>query len=740
MDGVLPQIPGTPAPSAGFPQGSGYPAGMPGASSVQPPRPPGRPPGDPQVAQDKAERHAEMRRLEEILPKKATDSKISIYRTRNGRVMPGAKPVLTILASELEAAVRDNNENPDEFIAARIEQSVRNPDGTFQCQVFDKQGRRVTNIQPWEVALGDEAVNGEDDGGDDQGEGDDGSFQDDDIPPGFNGQMAAGGQVYSPAQIPPPAPMADPTRIAAALREERETEAKRGGDMLAVVSTLMQSSQQQAQSQQTSMQQMMLQFQTMQIQMAEQSRKEAAERAEREQTRSSEFRNTIITLLPTIIPLVQGLFKREDPTLPVLIELLKNKPSDAAVMPAVMAMMTETMKASSQMQSNAASQAMEQQAKVTGTVTDMMMSRMVEMSKLGGGEPAKEKGIMDHIGELAPLIGPLLAAQQNQNQQPVPALPAPAPEDSQEAEAQVVEQPRRRRRASAPPVPAAAPAAPAPAQRQDPRTMPPESRVLGCMRTIAKMSLGQIVPAKRWEALNWCLQVAPPNMLAAIKAGNRDAVLGIGMGPVAGDAGLVQWFGNPRNTGFLETALSDMRLILTSSLTEARAKAAIVEQEAFVAQSAAPAAAAPAQAQEAAPAAPGAPATPAEGPADAPVLARAQGAKVETFVNTSGATTQAPAEKLSDGGWRQAQPVSVTDGGALRGPVMEENDASWVIMVSADTRIRVPKDKFARRRARRVTTNLSEPTQEAPAAPAEPAAPVDAPPATPPTEPPPAQG
>ncbi len=553
MDGSPAPLPpiGNPAPAA-------PPFGSPGVASGAPmTRPVGRPSNDPENDRQKIERNAERKRIEGVIPKQL-DSKLCIYRIRNGRAQLG-KPVITILVSELEKIQAENGQTTDEVVAERI--SERFQTGSFQCRFLDKSGRPVLDYPPWEVSL-DEEEN-EDDM--------------EDLDGSETVQVQAAGPHPGYAS-PPPAPSVDLATIANFGRTERNEEARRSNETMTMLTAMLTSQQSQAAAAAQQQQQMMMQFQQQQQQMQMQAKAEAEAREERERVRRAEFRTTLLTAAPLLLPFAQkllGLDKEKglDPATQVLIEMVKNKGSDGDLLKQTSAIMGEMVKSQMQLQSAGATQAVQMQGDVSQMVFKNMMGTMKELMEQSTGlKKDKEPDWLDRIAQFAPAI--IEAAKQNGAE--VPTLPQPP-----------VAAPVPARRAKIPAPPAAA----APAEPAAPVAKPKEDefakyttaqRVRMSLLTIRRMSLGEIPASDRFNALVWMAKAMPEDMRTAVAGGDDEKVLSLGSPVVMGTPVLMQWFQDDTSEGFLKTALEDLRLMFAGQMDAEKAKASVAAHAAFL--------------------------------------------------------------------------------------------------------------------------------------------------------------
>ncbi len=579
-----------PIPGANFPpqRPPAYPAQYPTQNPSA--QPVGRPLADPEAQQAKVERSQERSRLNKALPKQAVDSKVHIYRLKGSKPAAGARPVMTILVSQLETAQAEGTES-DDFIKGKLEEKYS--EGRFQCHVFDNKGKRVPDVQPWDVALGED-----EDLDDDRDEEQD--LDENDLDPRGRGNPFEQQQYPMPmfAPSPPPAPPMDPQNLASTLRAERTDEARRSGEMMSVVTAMLQATQGQSAQAAQSTAQMQANFQTQMMAMQAQARADADAREERESKRKAEFRQTLMTLLPMVLPMIQAWFapkdKGLDPATVMLLEMVKQKAPDADILKSMSSLMGEMTKQQMQLQGAGAQAAVQMQAEASSMVFKNMMATMKEMmeARKGDGEE-KEESTMEQIAKIASAVIPAL--QQNQAQavpQPPQGGTPPAVESAQVQQQQAhvpPAAPARQKRAAPrqPPMgpsgPVRSEAAPAPAPKEAKPVYTEQQKIAGGLTAIANLSLGAIPAENRLKALQWVTTMLPEKMIAAIKAGEKEQVIALGTAAVISDANLMKWFAEPNSVAFLEEALEDIRHYLNGTLTEAHAIAAVQKNIEFVA-------------------------------------------------------------------------------------------------------------------------------------------------------------
>lgn len=585
---ALPPLPqGNPAPTPAYsPAGGGYTA-LP-ARAPAPTNPVGRPSSDPAAQEARAARSRDETRLEGLSPARAKDHKLCVSRTDPATGRARGKPVLTLLSSVIEDVVSKAGDRADDALDEFITSSMpdKAPDGIYKCQWFDRSNHPVANPPPWELQVGDV------DGSIDELE----EIEDDvDDAPGFEmPTMPVNTSFAPPAPAPlPPAPpaMDNIAAVGSALRAERQEEGKRSNETLTLIVSMQQQSQQQMN--------MMMQLQQQQQQAAQAL---AAQAEERDRARRGEFRQTLMTMLPLVLPMIQQWFMPKDKgasaEMTMLLELVKssmtNKGSDAVMFENMMKLNGEMTRQAMELQRSGAATSSEMQAQATGLVFKNLMDTLKETMAMKTQVPEKEEE--STLGSIAKIAGPIIAAvqqqqaaaqQQQQQAPPEPAHPAVA----------APAQPRRVSVKPAPPADAAQPNPPAaPAAEQQPRrkAQRPEKpkadptkysdpkRVEGVLLLVRKLSLGIIKPTDRWHAIRWMAEWMPPTMLEAVKAKNEAKVLEQGMGVALSNATILGWITDEENQGFLRDALEDVRKLITGEITESLAEASVIKSGQFV--------------------------------------------------------------------------------------------------------------------------------------------------------------
>ena len=571
MDGLppaptLPPVGGPPAPAYA---GSALPT-----QPTFPPRPqpPGRPAMDPEVQEAKVRSNAEVKRLERMLPKQV-DSKLQIFQMRRGQAHLQAqqKPVIVMTASEMEAEISQGTA-ADDIIAAAIAQKGFNG-GRFLCRYIDRNGRIIPQIPMWEV--GDDATT---DGQDAVNSNDETPLSDAELDALLQGGAGYGPFPAQPAPQPPQPAAVDANTVARVARDERNDERGRGLELVQVVS-----------AQSNTLLTVMMKMSADQQAQAERARQdEAARRANTLQT--------IMTLIPLVLPIVQGMFKRdpvaaptESPTDRMMVELLRAKLTEKPEnnpLDKMMEMLLLTSKAQMELQSTGARSVVESQAAMQGA----MMKNMIEMVKeFKPGSGDKDDGLEKYIPLLAPFAQKFLAGQQ------AAAAPAAAPP------AAPVQRPaqqafRRRPQPVAPAAPTAAatPVAPTPPRRPLPphrvntrkqaEQMTPEQRIGSCLVTIQGLSTGQIPATQRLQAMHYIIDTGTPELLAAIDTGDQKAVVAVGQAVVLATPALLQWVAAEHHQSFLTEMCADIRLLRMGQMTRERLEVGIRTTAQFTAQ------------------------------------------------------------------------------------------------------------------------------------------------------------
>ncbi len=529
--------------------------------------PVGRPSNDPERQVERAERTAAQKRIEGLLPK-SIDDKVLVYRSRDGKIPPMAKPIISVLASELEQAKQDD---PTMETGAYVTEKLAEKgftEGKFIARFVNRAGRPVPETQ-FDIILseGEDGVPTFDpNANDDEG--------DDDVRGGF-----APPPMQYPQQQPPPPPSLDPASFIAHGERVREDEAKRGSDIAQLIS-----------GQQAATTQMMMQLAQQQRESAELARRDAADREERERVRRADSRATLIGLVtaaaPTLTAIIAHFLKPKetapDATTQMMMELFKAKISEKPEKGLEATMLETVMKTMSQMttQQMAAMQqgtvlTAQMQGEATGLIFKNLMGTMKDLMDQKKEAPDKEKSTFQQVLEVA---GPLLQGLAQQQQQA--SVAPPTNEQLAPPQAQPIEEaPQRRRRTEKVPPPAAT--APAPTGEAPKRQFTDTERIGGCLKTIADLSTGKILPNARFPAIAWIKKQAPASLLDAVKAGDRDKVLQLGIPVVMGSPGLSRWFNDADNVAFLEAALDDLRHDINGTLTKEIVENSIINQAAF---------------------------------------------------------------------------------------------------------------------------------------------------------------
>lgn len=549
---------GAPAPISGF------------AQPIAPvARAPGRPNEDPIKAEDRLQRHADRKRLENVLPRKALDSKLLIYRrTADGRsgMRPGARALLTILVSELEEARAQQDQSSEDYINDRIMAKVgpERANGSYEVVTVDKRGQRINDIPPFNVTVGEEPASQNEASSDESGE----------LSPSERDELhrlemqergmdeqAQFQQAAYPQGLPPQPTAIDLGRMdefAKRNRDEAESKSTQSMALIMQVISQSQAAQQQAAAQQTRM------FMAMIERMNHQPKQDV----------SGGTAAIIAALAPVLAPIVAKMVEPKQ-TDPIILELLrrntdKTDPSAALLqqIPIILGKVAETQMA---LQSTGAKAAVEMQAEVNKAVMGNVLSSMKEAwrdsANLRAGKDDSDKGgsTAEMIGNIAAAVLPRLlggqqaAAPEAVAEQPV-ALPAPQP----------IQQPAPQPT----PEPVAAQPVPQPAPRPQPRR-DAAARIRHMLHAVKDLRSGKLPAERRTELLQFIMKTSPPPMLAAIRASSFDDVVKAGTQAVLADADILQWIANADNQEFLKDILKDARLYEGGALTDEQLAAKI---------------------------------------------------------------------------------------------------------------------------------------------------------------------
>lgn len=570
MDAILPPAPQQQAAAGAYPIPQQVQPQQPQLQPGMLPR--GRPPADPEVAEAKAQRHQERRRVEGVMPKKALDSKILIYRTKRGRPIPGAKPVCTVLISELEAATADGAQDPEEYLRSRLAEKIgdRDPTGVFQAVTVDRRGARISEVPPFDLTLTD-------DGGE---EDDDDPEDEDDGPGGFDPGESEDYDFRGQHPLPPPAQQQAPapTHVDLAVvddigRRNRDEEKSKSSENTALLLGMFQSmAQQQAAAQQ---QQTQLFLSVMQA----------------NQQKADAGGGTMVALITALAPVLAKVLEPKpvdtstrDLMLPLIMKLLE-KDKDrvdpgAEMMKTIPQILGEVSKQQIAMSNLGAESTVRNSAKMNELLMNQMMTMARDVAAQAKPQEKGEGGGMSQIAQIAAAVLPALMGNRQQappepgydSQQPQQALPAPEPQPEPAPAPNPA--PRRRAAKTPPPQPAAAAEpAPAPAPVRPPPTE--ESRIRGCLQTIRKLEDGSIGAEKRWEALKWVLDRAPERVKVAIRAQSTEKVMQECAAAVLPEAALLTWVSDSEHIDFLTDALDDVRLLEAGQVTEEHAAAKV---------------------------------------------------------------------------------------------------------------------------------------------------------------------
>lgn len=588
MDSALPALPAA-APVAGALPIQPQPQLQP-----QQARPPGRPAEDPQRQEERTARHAERKRVEGVLPQRALDSKLLVFRKDGQRIRPGTRPVLTILVSELERARADDNLDAETYICDRIAEKLGDrADGTYEVQTVDRRGTRLSDIPAFDITIGPDQGDEGDEG--DDGDGDDDGPLDGDMLAQLRQQLQPGaGAIFPPGQQPQGAPLGPPPaaqqldmRTVDELGRRNRGEAEeKSNQTLAMVIQMMVAQQQNSQAQAQQQTQILIE-------------------AMRQNAPKPPDNSLVVGLVTALAPILAKILEpkppQADPTMTlVLTEMLKRERNDpaGAMLKEIPAIMGEVTRQQMALQATGAQQAVA----VSNELNKTLMSGLIEQVKearaasKGGGEEGGST--MESVAKIAAAVLPgLMGRGAAAAEEPVAALPAPQP------------QARPAPRAKAPPpAPTAQPEAAQPQPQPPVQRRTPETRIRSCLTLIADLHAGK-VPAERYaDALAYVANAAPTNVRQAIMAESMPEILSACTAAVVESPRLLQWIADPDHQGFLTEFLRDVRRGIRTELTEATVAQRIAGLQAMQeARRGAPTQPAPA----AAPAAPTQPAAPA---------------------------------------------------------------------------------------------------------------------------------
>jgi hypothetical protein len=614
MDSALPQIPGQPAAAPSFQN----PAGQP-----QLQRPPGRPADDPLKQEERTARHAERKRVDAVLPKRATESKIQLFRkdSRTGRRAPGARPVLTVLVSELEKAQEENIDSDEYLQDALINKLGDRAEGVYEAQTVDRRGTRL-DFPTFDVIVGEEPNPEDEDDpeGDDQG---DLSLEEEEemdrLDAMQRGNRSAPTFVAPPQGPPPPAPHVDIGVIDDFGRRNRDEAKNETASTMALIMQAMQSSQSA---------QLAAQAQQTQLMVAALQSQRPAE---------SGNKDLIIALVTALAPMLNRMTepKPPDPMLQALLVKMIDKDGTGGMqemLKIVPSMIAQAAKQSSDLQAQASqSTALVQGELMKGMVTQtLQVMRESQRERLAPGE--KEGGsTFENVARIAAAVLPqLMGKGQPPAEEPASAVLAQAPA------ALPAPRPTRPTPKAPPPVAAAPVAAPgAPVQPRTSRN-DPQNRIRTCLNEIAKLQVGATAAEKRWDLAAWVMKNAPPPVIAEIRQQSFDGVIAVCSEAVIVAPKLLEWIAVPANQEFLKEFLDDARKLEGGAISEEYATQQVIKTRAQQKPRSPapdptppkPAAAEiptkPAEPAAAAPAAPAAPATPAAS-AEPPAAPSAQG-------------------------------------------------------------------------------------------------------------------
>jgi hypothetical protein len=454
MDSALPQIPGAAAPQA-------TPFQQPGMAQPQQARPPGRPAEDPQKQEERGQRHAERKRLEAALPKRATEAKVQLFRKdpRTGRRNPTARPVVTVLLSDLEAA-KEENVNTDEYLQDLLLTRLGDrAEGVYEAVTVDRRGSRL-DFPAFDVVVGEEPPpDGE---GDDEGLSPEEEAEIEREEAMQRGPAAA--PFAPPAYEPPPrTQQLDMGVIDDVARKNRDEAKNDTASTMALVMQAMTQGQQAlaaAQAQQT------------QLMVAALTQQRPPEGGNKE---------LMVALVTALAPILHKMTepKPVDPVMMALLTRAMERPERADPMATVTGVITEVMKMGNGMMADAAKNAMTMQANHSAQSAQMqteltkgLIQNTLSMIKDQRNPPKEAEGdggggMMESVAKIAAAVLPAMMGQKGDATalatEEAAALPAPAPVAPRQVRTAPKTPPPAAPAAAAPPAaraPLAAPTAP----------------------------------------------------------------------------------------------------------------------------------------------------------------------------------------------------------------------------------------------------------------------------------------
>ena len=534
-------------------------------------KPVGRPSGDPARDEERLAVQMNRSKLRAVLPRESTDSRVSVYRYRRGSNQRSPRPVMKITISELDEATAGNRDS-QEYITSRIREKYES--GRFLCVPEDNKGTPIPAFSPWEANL-------------DAAE-EDRAMSDDDFEDDFRNTqpryMANG----------PQAPIGTPSDPGAVFRDmhevlagENERTVSQGKDMMALVMTTMTQAQQSQQTQLMAMMQAMSQAQAQQTQMFvammtggnqqrqaddERRRQEEDRRMERERDRRNDLFKTLTTvLIPVVTPLLAKLTaEKPDMLMPLILDMVKTKDNNSSAKE-LMSMMNAAAQQQIQLQGEVSRQAMAGAADANKAMMThvLTLSNEVTRSMLEqAGEPGDDP--LDKFAKIMKAISPVLTTAGQPAAPPMSSGPLLAPAAMDAAAAldnpQGVDAPEQAQPAQA------APAAPA----------TDGEKVRACLHTLRRLEQNQIAANERVWALDYCRKAMPPDLLAAVAAGQEDRIMGMCQPVVLSDQTLLQWVQGSGVGDYILDALKDVQRIAQSDVRMKDAERIVAKQVAYL--------------------------------------------------------------------------------------------------------------------------------------------------------------
>ena len=553
------------------------PPAMPGAMATPPGlpqptndgnnlKPIGRPSNDPAKDEERLMAQYARNKLQAVLPKESTDSRISVYRYKYRSNTRSPRPAMRFTVSELEDAI-NSGQDSKEYITGKVRDKFER--GRFVCIPEDNKGSPLPKYASWEINLEE---------------------QEDDMPTefddGYDGPPS-GRPSFSPVGTPPP-PSGSPSDPGAFLRdahaiiaEENERAVGQGKDMTALLMTTMSQAAQSQQAQMMAMMQQMTAAQVNQTQMfvammtngnqqkqqdEERRRQEENQRMERERERKNDlFKVLTTTLIPIVTPLIAKMTQdKPDVLMPLILDMLKTKDNNSSAKE-LMTMMNAAAQQQIQLQGEVSRQAMGAAAETNKAMMTHVLALSQDVTRAmleSAGDDDDDP--LDKFGKVMKAIGPILSQAGQPTSPPPPMGPVISPAAIDAAAAlDHQNQPG--------PGPEAVNAVPAHVATE------PE-RIRGCLHTMMQLEQNRLPANERVWALDWCRKNMPPDMLAAVAAGQEDRIMALAQPVVAGDQILLQWISGDGVADWVMSALKDVQRLSQSDVRMVDAKRIVDKQ------------------------------------------------------------------------------------------------------------------------------------------------------------------